>query len=89
MAFRVRDGHHELFRQRQGARLTRKSLVRTPDLPAISPCAAQKSMAQRQLKPCFSWSQLFLFKTRRIEVAKSVALLLHCWQERAQTDGKT
>jgi len=29
------------------------------------------------LKPCFSWSGLFLFKTRRIEVAKSVALLLH------------
>ena len=29
------------------------------------------------LKLCFSWSGLFLFKTRRIEVAKSVALLLH------------
>ena len=50
-----------------------RSPARPPKLAVRTLCA---SLAP-YLKPCFSWSGLFLFKTRRIEVAKSVALLLH------------
>ena len=64
--------------------LTPATCARTAARFAFSPFRPAKSAFQTlwvtatpYLKPCFSWSGLFLFKTRRIEVAKSVALLLH------------